>query len=131
MNTFEWNEEFVLGIEVMDSTHKEFINLLDLVSDADKHDFSQRLAELVAHTQAHFTQEEKLMQETQFPAYSEHRDEHQRILGELMQFKKRAEKGQISFARRYIVERLPEWFKLHAASMDSALAAHLKLKKAS
>jgi hypothetical protein len=44
----------------------------------------------------------------------------------LNQFKKRVDKGLIGFGRNYIKERMPDWFALHAATMDSALAMHLK-----
>jgi hemerythrin len=61
-----------------------------------------------------------------FPAIREHSDEHQRILGELGRIGQRVNKGLVSFGRMYVREGLPDWFRLHAATMDSALAAHWK-----
>ncbi|MDD2761778.1 MAG: hemerythrin, partial [Methylomonas sp.] len=52
--------------------------------------------------------------------------EHQRVLGEFKQFKTRIDKGLIAFGRSFVRERLPQWFLLHVATMDSALSAHLK-----
>ena len=49
-----------------------------------------------------------------------------RVLGKLTQIKKQVDKGLISFGRMYVREGLPGWFRLHAATMDSALAAHWK-----
>jgi hypothetical protein len=40
-------------------------------------------------------------------------------------FKKRLDKGLVSFARAYVVEKLPAWFTLHSSTMDAALVAHL------
>jgi hemerythrin len=65
------------------------------------------------------------MEQSKFPAMGEHKADHQRILGELAQFKKRLDKGLVSFARAYAVEKLPNWFTLHVMTMDSALVAHL------
>lgn len=127
MSIIDWDDDlFLLGIELMDDTHKEFINLVNELSEAGDTEYADLFDKLIAHTQQHFLQEEKLMIESGFPAYAEHNDEHQRILGELNQFKKRVDRGLVAFGRDYIKERMPEWFRLHAASMDSALAAHLK-----
>ena len=49
-----------------------------------------------------------------------------RVLGELSQIKKQVVKGLISFGRAYVREGLLDWFRLHAVTMDSALAAHWK-----
>jgi hemerythrin-like metal-binding protein len=126
MNIIEWSDDnFLLGVDIMDNTHKEFITLLNLLLTATDTEFPELFNELVMHTEQHFMQEEKLMLESKFPAYIEHNSEHQRILGELNQFKKRVDKGQITFARNYTKDFIPGWFRTHAATMDSALAAHL------
>jgi hypothetical protein len=36
------------------------------------------------------------------------------------------ERGRTTLARAYLCEQIPAWFALHAVTMDSALAAHLK-----
>jgi len=127
MNIIEWDDaSFLLGITIMDDTHREFVSLLNESLSSDDNDFADLFDQLIEHTRQHFQREEELMTKYHFPAYAEHKDEHQRVLGELDQFKKRVDKGLIAFGRNYIKDRMPEWFRLHAASMDSALAAHLK-----
>jgi len=127
MSIIKWDDaSFLLGITSMDDTHRQFVSLLNDLSSADNNDFADLFDQLIEHTRQHFQREEALMTEYHFPAYAEHKDEHQRVLGELDQFKKRVDKGLIAFGRNYIKDRMPEWFRLHAASMDSALAAHLK-----
>ena len=127
MSIIDWdNKFFLLDLDVMDDTHREFVSLVNQLSDASDKEFGALFSQLIAHTQQHFLQEEKLMTESRFPAFAEHKDEHQRIIGELNQFKKRIDKGLIAFGRNYINQRMPEWFRLHAATMDSALAMHLK-----
>jgi hemerythrin len=48
------------------------------------------------------------------------------VLGELNRFAQKVTTGSILMGRAYVVEQLPSWFDLHAKTMDSALAAHLK-----
>jgi hemerythrin-like metal-binding protein len=127
MSIIEWqDEQFLLGVDIMDDTHREFIDLVNRLNQASDVDFPALFDALIDHTQAHFEMEEKLMRDTGFTSYAEHREDHQRVLGELNQFRKRVQKGLLAFGRNYIRERMPSWFPLHASIMDSALAMHLK-----
>lgn len=129
MALIEWDDgQYLLGLALMDDTHRAFVALVNRLSAAGDQDFPALFDELIAHTRHHFEQEERLMYDSDFPASGEHREDHQRILGELAQFKKRVDRGLVAFGRNYIRERLPGWFRLHAATMDSALAAHLKFR---
>jgi hemerythrin len=115
-----------LGFDQMDTTHQEFISLVNRLNLADKALFQSLFAELLEHTQNHFDAESQLMDETGFPAISEHKGEHLRVLGELTRFAQSVQKGSITIARSYVREMLPDWFRLHTVTMDSALAAHIK-----
>jgi hemerythrin-like metal-binding protein len=124
----EWDtESFGLDVEAMDSTHEAFIALLNqLHAAADNPRFVALFGELIRHTEGHFNDEQAMMLVCGFPAISEHVGEHQRILGEMVQIGRRVDKGLVTFGRAYVRDRLPDWFRLHAATMDSALAAHWK-----
>jgi hemerythrin-like metal-binding protein len=120
------NPAYVLGVSSMDNTHQEFISRLnELENCRTKEQFIQGYQNLWQHTQEHFEAEQQLMQHSAFPAIREHSAEHLRVLGELKHFAKGFEQQHITLARAYLTEQLPGWFTLHAATMDSALAAHL------
>lgn len=127
MELLDWSDRILaLGVEEMDATHREFAALVNALDRAATADFPALFAQLVAHTQAHFERENEWMIRSGFPATGEHREEHLRVLGELVQFARRVEKGFVALGRAYVRDRLPAWFGLHAATMDSALAVHLK-----
>ncbi len=109
----------------MDATHQEFLGLLQAASTCPVKQLTTAFEKLVSHTELHFVQELQWMQNSKFPALGEHRDEHQRILGELNFHLKRLNQGKTTMALAYLKEYLPEWFNLHVSSMDSALAQHL------
>ncbi len=125
-----FEDRYLLGMDSMDETHREFVELVNRLAVADKAEFIPLFAELQAHTQAHFDQEDAWMMSCAFPALREHRDEHRRVLGELDRFGQRAAAGSIAMARAYVTQQLPHWFDLHAKTMDSALAHHMKLHTA-
>ena len=115
----------LLGNEEMDRTHHECIILVNSLAAANKMEFSNNFQKLFDHTRIHFDREMELMESSKFPAMSEHHADHQRILGELERFNGKIKKGQLTFARAYVREKLPEWFRTHISMMDSALVAHL------
>ena len=126
MRLIEWRpDDFELDHAEMDDTHRAFVDLVNDLAAADATRFADLFVELVAHTRAHFGRENELMEISRFPARSEHLGEHERILGEMVQFGERVKRGLVPLGRAYVKERLPEWFRFHAATMDSALAAHL------
>jgi len=126
-----FDERYRLGIPRMDDTHREFVELVNRLAAAPNNDFIPLFAELQSHTSEHFEQENAWMERSNFPALREHLDEHRRVLGELDRFGQRAAAGRVSMARAYVTEQLPHWFDLHAKTMDSALAHHMKLQPVS
>ena len=121
-----FDSRHVLGIDPMDTTQRGFVDLVNRLAAADKAGFAAGFPELLAHTRDHFAAEERLMEQCRFPAIGEHRAEHARVLGEMERFGAQVASGRTKLARAYLVEQLPQWFDLHAATMDSALAACLK-----
>ncbi|HYQ72601.1 MAG TPA: hemerythrin family protein [Gammaproteobacteria bacterium] len=120
-----FDAHYRLGIPQMDATHREFVDLVNRLGESGKAGFLCRFEELVRHTEDHFSAENALMQESGFPAIREHMDEHRRVQGDLQRLLARVEAGSTVLAHAYVIEQLPPWFRLHAVTMDSALAAHL------
>lgn len=122
----EWNEaQHSLGLEEMDATHREFVALVRELAAADHDNFMFLFQKLVEHTRLHFVEEGRLMRLYKFPALGEHEGEHHRVYGDLLQFNRNVKRGKLALARAYVKDGLPEWFRVHIPSMDSALAAHI------
>ena len=126
----DFERRFVLGVAAMDATHREFVELVNRLGTCDRDRFVESFPALVSHTRAHFAAEEGMMETSRFPAIAEHRSEHARVLGDLEHLGTQLAKGRVRLARAYVSEQLPDWFALHAETMDSALAGHLNLETA-
>jgi len=127
MALINWSDKhFALGITQIDDTHREFVAIINALDNAHGSAFLGLFTELLYHTRDHFERESQLMTASGFPARNEHETEHRRILAELTRHQMSLKKGIIPLARSYVREKLPYWFMLHAATMDAALAAHLK-----
>ena len=115
-----------LGVGEMDATHREFVALVNLLSECDDSDFAALFGKLLEHCRLHFTSEGRLMRISRFPALNEHEGEHHRIYGDLVQMHRAVQRGRLALPRAFVKQGLEEWFSVHIASMDAALAAHLK-----
>lgn len=122
----DFTSNYLLGIDALDITHQEFVDRVNFLETASNDNFVDGFPALVEHTKQHFDNEQALMQESGFAALNEHVDEHRRVLGDLDRLARQVARGRLQMARAYIREGLPDWFRLHATTIDSALAAHLK-----
>lgn len=127
VEALQWNDDrHPLGVAEMDATHRSFVSLAARLATADDAAFPTLFAELLDHSRAHFSAEDANMRASRFPAIGEHIGEHQRVLAELRAFSRGVQRGRLLLVRAYVRESLPEWFELHLATMDAALAAHLR-----
>ena len=100
MSILNWSDaDYSLDLSIMDDTHKEFVSYYDKLLKANDQAFADIFEQFVTHTTEHFLNEDKLMEESGFPAIKEHRGEHQRILNELKYFQEKVRNKKYSFAR--------------------------------
>lgn len=121
MSTLTLKPEHTLQLEPMDRIHREFMDLLARLEDSTDADAPAVLDELIAHTEAHFTQEDVWMLDIDFPPRHCHRGEHERVLEVLREVRGLAAAGDHGIVRT-LGRELPLWFEHHAATMDAMLA---------
>ncbi|MDR2164114.1 MAG: hemerythrin domain-containing protein [Zoogloeaceae bacterium] len=121
----EWKDRYALGIEAMDATHREFVDLVGALSTVADDAAISRLEALIAHSEAHFEQENRWMKESGFPPIHCHVGEHRRVIASLKSVLFLARRGNPGLAR-IVAREMATWFENHVATMDAALAAHLR-----
>jgi hemerythrin len=120
------SQRFAVGVPTIDALHEECDAALAYLADAIARgdDAGPALAALHEHLERHFHHEESLMTESAFPPSGCHLREHASVLEVVAEVRKRYAQGEHDPAER-LSEAVFEWFELHAASMDAALAAWL------
>jgi hemerythrin-like metal-binding protein len=127
MPVMQWNESLMLDRGVMDATHEEFVELLNRLADAPDDRMLAVIDEFIAHTVAHFAQEQRWMEQMQFPPLRCHVEEHESVMQIAREVRRRVAAGEMRFGR-VLAEAVAEWFANHAASMDAVLALYMKEK---
>jgi hemerythrin-like metal-binding protein len=122
-----WTDALALHQPLMDDTHREFVGLLAEVEAAvDQPDatsaVSDSLARFVAHTEAHFAQEDAWMARIGFAPTNCHATQHAQVLQLLREVQRRLhDDGNLALVGQ-LVPALAEWFVPHAQNMDGGLA---------
>lgn len=113
-----------LGYAPIDALHAEFDACVAALTDAPAERLPAALSALRAHLLRHFGDEQRWMRESEFPAFDCHQREHDKVLDVLAEVERRFTEGDEEVVRRLAAE-LPNWFTLHATTMDAALVTWL------
>ena len=128
MTLVAWRKEFETGIPDVDHEHRalvELINELPAILDAEPGSVAlQVLGDINASISAHFALEERLMRESAYDEYREHKADHDRLLDEIRDLMDDYEEGRW-VDRDAFGARVAEWFTLHFKTRDARL--HRKL----
>jgi hemerythrin len=124
MNSFEWREEFSVGVAGMDDTHHEFVECVDAMLQADDAGLQQALRGFIEHARSHFGQEDRDMQASAYESAGCHVDEHAAVLRSAEEVRLALEQGKHQVVRAF-AQALADWFPEHARVMDLGLARWL------
>ena len=134
MASYPWKPEYSVNIRSIDAQHQKLValinnfytDLLNCPENAEKQAcIGKTLEELVAYSNYHFAAEEKLMLEHQYPAYQQHKLEHEsfkRKVAELMQTQNEAENA-LPFP---VVVFLRDWLTTHVIQTDKEYGPYLR-----
>ena len=125
---FQWDDSYLLGYAPMDETHREFVDALDALLACEDADLAARLEAFQRHAEAHFAEENRWMESTDFPPAQCHIDEHAAVMKSVSWVLDALRQGDVAEGRR-LATALADWFPGHAFHLDSALA-HWMVKRA-
>ncbi|MEA2091965.1 MAG: hemerythrin family protein [Campylobacterota bacterium] len=121
----------LVPLQSMNETHFEEVNVINMLlkqlhSEADFESISKSFEKLLEHMQQHFSSEEKLMKEAQYPSFNMHKADHDKVLNEAryaeMQWRNKKDAESI---KNYIEEDLIPWLDQHIKAMDMPLADYI------
>jgi hemerythrin len=128
----QWDQTLSIGIDLIDSQHKEWIKRLNDVSAAVQAGLGAgRIAEaldfLAEYTQFHFGTEERCMTDHQYPELEAHKSKHQELSDTLKDLERDFdEEGATASLATAINTLLTNWLIRHIREVDLRFGTFLK-----
>ncbi len=118
---FEWQQEYELGIEIIDKQHQMFVEILNKLYNSilemkTKRTISQLLKELVQYKKFHFKTEEKYFKRFKYAGAPEHIKEHKKLASQVEVFMERYKKGGDIIQE--LLDFLEDWLINHLQTQD-------------
>lgn len=135
----EWTEDLSVGVDRIDDQHKElFARINDLVAAVKQHTCKYKIGDVIKFLEDyvvfHFGEEEKYMKEYGYPAYPQHREQHEIFMKNFEGLKEklpRLEGGRKPGSYDLSVQTnqlVVDWILEHISKVDKRLGAFLKDK---
>lgn len=134
MAFFEWDESLVTHITEIDEHHQQLVALLNKLyeqvfecSDIDEERALTRsvLKELADYTAYHFTAEEALLEQHQYPELTEHKQAHALFMQKVDELMREYEQGGLALSFPTFTF-LKDWISTHIRVTDAHYAAYLQ-----
>jgi hemerythrin len=135
MNAFAipWTQTLALQDDNMNESHRGMLDkinaLLAAVSSQDETQVLMAFSALTAEVQAHFAEEEELMQKVNYPDMAKHCAHHQRLLQSLAELRFTLDAAQNFPEGGGPLMFLERWFVPHLTHDDKALADFLAARR--
>lgn len=124
-----WNSKYEIGVPRIDFEHRIFADLIASFAERIAHGkdrlaLSRTLREIIKYADFHFTSEENLMEECQYPGLKEHISTH-RVLQNALNDKAMSMAGGL-IAPEELLSFLIDWFLDHTTREDTRIALYCR-----
>jgi hemerythrin-like metal-binding protein len=125
----EWKDEYSVGIDSIDQQHKKLLNLINQLQTAVDYSTGEQfereaLDELVDYTKTHFTYEEGLMRDNDYPDFEAHKRQHVVMFDKVREVLADYEKDHDT-AMANAAEFLKDWLIKHINGTDKQYSSYL------
>ena len=125
----EWKDDYSVGIDSIDQQHKKLLNLINQLQTAVDYSTGEQfereaLDELVDYTKTHFTYEEGLMRDNDYPDFEPHKAQHEKMFEKVREVLAEYEQDQDT-AMANAAEYLKDWLINHINGTDKEYSSYL------
>jgi hemerythrin len=122
MTSFAWGQDYSLNIEPMDCQHKRIFEYMSAIHEAlaarsKQAGIDEMLDDFGIYCKMHFYDEERLMEEMNFPSILAHKQQHGLFLSNLDRFRSSNTPSHTRRAQQDFV-LIKEWFVDHILDED-------------
>jgi hemerythrin-like metal-binding protein len=131
MSLIRWTDALSVGVPSIDDQHRQLVSLLNQLQDGiftgkEKSALGGVLQGLIEHTMAHFRYEEELFARTDYPDAITHKEEHDKLVQEILDVRRKYETVGPSVMTIPLMSFLKSWLTAHIQDADMKCSAHLR-----
>jgi hemerythrin len=132
MAIFQWSERYLVHIDKIDQQHRGLIHAVNDLHDAMQTGkgstaVRETLNTLIDYTVTHFTDEEDLMRENEFPGYEAHKRQHDAMKAKVLKCKEEVDDGGVLTSVE-VMNFMIEWLTEHILKSDKQFGPYLWYK---
>jgi hemerythrin len=122
MALITWNDSFSVNVKLFDEQHRKLIEMLNDLHDAmkvgkGKEALEKVLKGLIQYTSMHFSNEEKLMKQYNYPEFEKHKKEHNQLVLQVLDVQKKHQEGNAILSQD-VMNFLKNWLRNHIQGED-------------
>lgn len=132
MALITWSDSYSVKVKKFDDQHKKLINMVNDLHDAmkvgkGKEALEKILAGLIQYTSSHFTDEENLMKQYNYPGYATQKKEHSLLVIQVLDLQKNYHEGKAVLSQA-VMTFLKDWLQKHIQGEDKKYGPFLNSK---
>jgi len=125
----EWQDSFSVGVAALDEDHKKLIATINELYDSlrrgqSKEVMDKILKKMTSYCEEHFTNEERLFAQTNYPAAADHIKEHENLARQLLEIEAKYEANTGSIVSIELMNFLRIWLVDHFLGTDKKYTEH-------
>ena len=127
MAFIEWSENLSVDVKMFDEEHKKLIGLVNdlhgsMLKGKGKDALGIVLKGLIDYTVTHFDNEEKVMEQYNYPGYKLHLVEHKQLTAKVVELRDKYNKGDVYLSMDVLLF-LKDWLTHHILETDKQYGA--------
>lgn len=122
-----WAEDMSTGVATLDELHRELIESMSEAASASDEDFANHYSALVKNIKCALIKEEQWMERIDSTLLKMYREQHSEVLSALDHIHRRVLEKDFVLGRRVVAELLPQWYAVHASTLDMVLAIAIQV----
>lgn len=126
----QWNDTFKVDVKVIDEQHQQLFDLInklyiDMQESQSNESVVKTIKELKNYTIYHFTEEEKLMRDSNYSDLEQHIQIHKNMVQKIQDFQKEYENGN-PLVHYEILSFIGNWLTAHIMGVDRKYMNHFE-----
>jgi hemerythrin-like metal-binding protein len=129
MAFISWDDSYSVHVREIDDQHRKLIDMINSLHEAMKEGRGRNvigtiLDEMSDYAAVHFDTEEKLFEKYRYPGKSDHKQEHDAFVGQVIDFRKKYSRDEL-FLSLEVTDYLRNWLLRHIQGSDMKYSSFL------